>query len=441
MHMLELKIVICIFLLLITLSSIQTLLAQNVLISNDRDGYRVWRPSTIITGDWNANDNVYEQDLKSQFVYSSLYPNVPVQINGFAGWDHQVFQWLPKSHCIYTYDTEFNHILQAEYQDSLNEEPIQPIYKYTFNYDAQDRLIEIYTYSYQGNTSTWIPNKRLHLTYLNGFLSSTMEWITYGTDNNYSRTDFEYDGNGRLSYKRKFDCQDSTSWYAAGLKQFIYHTNDTSSNEGFINYLSHTYPVIYPQVHNTVYGFSSDYYGMVSLINQGWMQGTTFFINNRYTNTYDANNRLTESLTEMYTTVWNNWSKFTMTYDTNSNPQYQVFYYWNTAIPDWDIVRRITYSWQDPLSNDDVVTQPGLVLSLKSFPNPFKNTLEVMIKSQATHPVSVKVYNIKGQSVYDLVSSPNETLSIDGSKLPTGIYLLKASQGKDSKTVKVMKVK
>ncbi len=442
MRFVTLILLVFIPILLMAQCPFQSFNGQNSLISSDRDGQRAWQPSTIETGDWDFDDFNYERDWKSEFVYSVEHPTVPIQIKGFAGYDHVGFQWLPKSYFNYTYNDDFSRILQVVFQDSVDNQPIQTISRYSYQYDDQNRLTVINTDLYQN--PTWTPFKHLHLTYNNGYLTETVESAIYDSYVNYIRFTYEYDGLGKLITKQKYQNQDTLVWYASNKLQYTYQPNDTTTNDGFINYYSTTYPFIYPLVENSIYGFSSDYYGMVSLITDGLVFGVNYVPVNRNTYTYNNYGQLTEGLTEDYNStvpIWQNRFKFTLTYDLDANPEYKYTTAWNSSTTSWENERRITFSWLDPTPTDDQVAPAISDLNLKAYPNPFQNQFQVNVSTKGVQPVVFEVFNIKGQCVQKLSGQSNSAICFDSSKLSNGVYLLKATQGKITETSKIVKVK
>ncbi len=104
------------------------------------------------------------------------------------------------------------------------------------------------------------------------------------------------------------------------------------------------------------------------------------------------------------------------------------------------------------VSNSDPALAPpaGIAVS-PAYPNPFSRTTSFTVDSKsALHPLSVGVYNLKGQLVKTinkgLPPSAKQSyhwdgLDENGNSVATGIYLLKASQNGSSSIRKIMKIR
>ncbi len=104
-----------------------------------------------------------------------------------------------------------------------------------------------------------------------------------------------------------------------------------------------------------------------------------------------------------------------------------------------------------PVSAADEVHNPVPEISLlPNQPNPFSASTQINILCKNNNaPLEVKIYNLKGQLVKTLFQAiPNEknTLSWEGNdnagkKVSSGIYFIKAQQGKNIQTRKILLLK
>lgn len=80
--------------------------------------------------------------------------------------------------------------------------------------------------------------------------------------------------------------------------------------------------------------------------------------------------------------------------------------------------------------------KPGL--SLKASPNPTANTFNVKVESNSNMSISIRVFDITGKVIQTIKMPGNNSLYI-GNKYLAGIYFIEAIQGKERKTLKLIK--
>ncbi|MDZ4121782.1 MAG: T9SS type A sorting domain-containing protein, partial [Candidatus Cloacimonadaceae bacterium] len=102
------------------------------------------------------------------------------------------------------------------------------------------------------------------------------------------------------------------------------------------------------------------------------------------------------------------------------------------------------------VSVNDPSLSPAALLVKNLYPNPFRDQQSLIVKSAASLPLSIKVYDLRGRlvaNVFEGKSTGMEQLiewngaSQQGSKLPTGLYLIRIQSGREQKTLKTIKVK
>lgn len=75
--------------------------------------------------------------------------------------------------------------------------------------------------------------------------------------------------------------------------------------------------------------------------------------------------------------------------------------------------------------------------SIKIFPNPIKDTFSISVNAYAVESLSIQIYNILGQLVFE--NSKLVSKTIDSKSLKNGIYILKIQYENQQKTVKLIK--
>ncbi|HOQ80975.1 MAG TPA: T9SS type A sorting domain-containing protein, partial [Candidatus Cloacimonadota bacterium] len=97
----------------------------------------------------------------------------------------------------------------------------------------------------------------------------------------------------------------------------------------------------------------------------------------------------------------------------------------------------------DEVSSVDNVIAPE-IFSL--YPIPFRDELNIQIKTKLQKPTNVAVYNIKGQKIRELASDEAKNISWDGKDLfgknvSSGIYFVRVKQDNQQQIRKVLKIK
>ncbi|MFD0985119.1 T9SS type A sorting domain-containing protein, partial [Flavobacterium myungsuense] len=85
-------------------------------------------------------------------------------------------------------------------------------------------------------------------------------------------------------------------------------------------------------------------------------------------------------------------------------------------------------------------TNTSSIFNVKAFPNPFATHFSLDIESSSDDQVEMKVYDMIGRQLEVRKSSVSE-LSVQqiGRNYPTGIYNLVVSQGKNVKSIRMIK--
>ena len=91
-------------------------------------------------------------------------------------------------------------------------------------------------------------------------------------------------------------------------------------------------------------------------------------------------------------------------------------------------------------SDELLIPAPDLVTSF--YPNPFRDQLRLQV-SDAKGKTGLRIYNIRGEQIRELKTDQSELVwdgkSDNGTICPAGVYLIRASSGNKSQTIKVLK--
>jgi len=101
-----------------------------------------------------------------------------------------------------------------------------------------------------------------------------------------------------------------------------------------------------------------------------------------------------------------------------------------------------SYSTGIDLAEDVVPKQFGL---FQNYPNPFNPTTNIEFDLPKSGFVSLKIYNILGQEVADLINSDRMagryTVRFDASRYPSGMYIYRLQSASSVATKKMMLIK
>ena len=305
-------------------------------------------------------------------------------------------------------------------------------FKLTAEYDSQNRLVRMCAYF---DESGELLNSRMHIIYGTG---TTFEYFI-GDDNedDYSRTSFQFDGQGRIIEEYEYSSADSVNWAEEYKRETTYHPQDTSTGADYISFISHNYPMLFLTQ-------SDEFPGKVLLQTESEWHNYSWWECYRTVYTYDDQLRKTSSEEQYYGDEWRTDYRDLFYYDANGNPDYVIMQY-----KDWDADfmndERIDFTWEAYTASSALVQVPVSDLRLKAYPVPFAGELSILAESKSSAPLMIGVYNQRGQLVRELSGLPGTNLSWDGrdqtgNSCGNGIYFLRASQGSSTATAKIVKL-
>ncbi len=110
-----------------------------------------------------------------------------------------------------------------------------------------------------------------------------------------------------------------------------------------------------------------------------------------------------------------------------------------------DLIRTYRPIWENPVPNEDEYQfTPSALLSVSAYPNPFKSNLSIRFTGNDKSSAEISIYNIKGQLIRSWKNLKSNELSWDGKdnasqSVSSGMYLIRAKQGKNISTAKIVK--
>ena len=279
----------------------------------------------------------------------------------------------------------------------------------------------------------WIPQFSFHFIYGAGTFFEVYTWNDdMDEDSVYGHVIFTFDNRGRIIQQLEKISADSTNWVDEFKTTIEYHPQDSSDGHSAIEYFSRVLPMSIISDEDFMFPGAITYMEEQDYRDGEWvMDSRTSFI-------YDNQLKKLSYSVEYYTEDdgWRDDEEKSYVYYDNGQLSHVI-----TKIPqEWMgpplPYERSDYFWQEFTDVDDPSIPAGVNV-LTSWPNPFKNSLNIMVKTEDKSALEVDVYNIKGQLVQRLKANNGAKISWDTSMLPSGVYLLKS---KDAKA-KVLKLK
>lgn len=336
----------------------------------------------------------------------------------------------------------------------------------TSTFDGNGNVTKQASDSWNGTTSVWeYWSVTTHTLNSNSTVnySITQSWDTnMGMWVNSSKMIYTYDAaKNVLTQKMQMDL--GTGW-----TDFSMTTNTYNASNLLIKSVGQSMDLITMQMKNatqTTYTYNADGTENQS-ISQNWNSTSLAWVNSlRSTNTYNASKKLTQVLTEDYTSdVWVNDTKSTLTYNANGLVNEALYQDWDATAAAWvntdkDILTynadgsinqmtmmgwkkdqsiwenqsRMTYTYPIATFVNPAITSLDQLLV---FPNPFNDFIS--IENTTLKEFNLLIYNANGQLVQSIENvQPHSTINL--ASLNNGVYFLKVVSPESEKVVKLLK--
>lgn len=247
------------------------------------------------------------------------------------------------------------------------------------------------------------------------------EKVIKHNSNSFEKHQFDYDDLGRRSFKTCYTSADSLNWNPIDRTEYTYSALPLPVDfnpEKYEDYLGNIYPV--PGIPNKYKLESSSTYDYA---NNAWVWNATYPMYLWGTLGFDM---LPYYGTGIYTGVG--------LFKENYILGYSGFYDRSVAF-DWAI---------NPVSNEDEYASV-LAPLINCYPNPFKESCNIELKMNGFSPMSLSIFNLRGQRVRKLEAKPEDRLLWDGNDehgkpVNPGIYFFMVNNGSKQYTKKVIKL-
>ncbi|MBW6513507.1 MAG: T9SS type A sorting domain-containing protein [Candidatus Syntrophosphaera sp.] len=415
------------------LSAISSKLAR-AFISDSRG---MWVPTQITSND--VYGSVYDPYMRIVLDYGTQL-TMPDSISIFE-YDSSAEEWVKLAVNRYQYNAQGRIVQGIMYYNTGYM--YVPGVRITSTYNNQDWLTHMYVDFFSFVDQTWSPSTRFHVLYDGPQIENiyTWSWDSSSGVDSYSKINMLFDTQGRIIEEIDQVSADSTSWINDYRLVRSYHSSDTSTNLTFIHHISQYLPLMFAfedvDMLDPSKPLEETEYNWMRL---GWME------NERNEYSYNA-----EDLCSMQTLSWwdlDHWVevvRFTNLYYYFEEIFQEFTWEWDNG--NWVNTMMDQYEWTfvDVANADPVLPGPG-EMALRLYPTPFSGKLNISLRSQGQDPVRVQIYNLKGQKIREWNCAGCQTTEWDGldaagNEAGAGIYLVKASSGRDFQTAKCLKLK
>lgn len=359
-------------------------------------------------------------------------------------WDETHSLWTNQSVVIFSYVAGQSLVSRAETRNWESGSYL-PDWKYEAVYDSQFRLTELRGYSYSSELSDWVCASINNYVYGTGTSFHVNNWVWYNMGNPnlviYSRSDLQFDAQGRIVQETVQTCPDSVAWCNAEQYNYTYLPADTMTGDDVIAIIANTLLNYYVGNSELVYGNITESLSRIWLADH-WQDET------RSTRTFNQDLTLLEALEQNWDPAQGDWihrNRNIYSYDLNGNIHNKLVQDYHAADATWVDHSSYVYTWEQITGDDEHLATPAASLIVNAYPNPFTAALTLSCKTVSAEAVIYDIYNLKGQLVRSLTAAPTTALTWDaldnhGKAQAAGIYFVKATQGTSKATRKFIKL-
>jgi hypothetical protein len=393
---------------------------------------RNWRLNDVMA-EYYASD--WEIESKSEYVYNLTYPTRLDTINAYS-WNN--VEYVLSMKIAYTYDQTGQYCTQIVYSNVLGS-VVEPYCRTSIQLDAQNRVSMVIWENYDYGTMGWTLGCWEMIFYNTNSINYLIDYYPAYSENPpfWDKTTYTNDGQGRPIISTTQTSTDSLNWVNTQNTEIIYSPNDTTTGNDFIASFGHMEVGFHALSHGLFYTAAMVSEQTRQYYDNGWQNDT------RWNYTYDAQNRLIQRDDRYWDNGWQDLVQTIYDYNTDGNLYQAIEYFWEGTA--WGNSYRITCAWGQDTSNDDSVIPVTNGLSVGIAPNPFAGQISIRTQSKSDEPVSISIYNTRGQLVRNMSSRTNNTVCWDGKDsnkdtVPVGIYFIRAVSSGQSSVIKTIKI-
>ena len=321
-------------------------------------------------------------------------------------WDTTNLNWENSYKYSYSYDANNNlaDLLDQEW-DGANW---VNYWKYSYTYDSNNkRIVEL---DQQWDGANWVNNRKYSYTYdPNNKWVMRIDQFWVGDWYNTEKILFTFDANNNMITVL------DQYWNAADWVNFLIgsYTYDTNSN-------------------------------LIMELMQDW-DGVNWVNSEKQSYTYEGNiNLIVKLIQDWDGTNWVNVWEYSYTYDGNNNRIVELDQQWDGA--NWVNVWRCLFAYMQVtgITGQSEIIPKDFSLS-QNYPNPFNPSTTISYTIPKQGKVSLKVFNVLGSEVAELVNEEKGAgsyqVSFDATNLSSGVYFYRIKAGDFVQTKKMILLK
>lgn len=390
-------------------------------------------------------------------------------------WDANIQSWVNKSQETYTYDAAGNKLTTLHQNWDAVGNTWKNYYRYSYTYDGLNQLTG--TLSEKWNVNVWKNVDRNTYVFTNN-LKTKHQWDTWDDNNNAWKNFYKYD----YTYNSGGKCETETystwnvntnAWQTHQLKTFTYNNalqetsvlQKTWQNNAWKNYSRFT------RNYSNTGQFES-------ALSEQWTNNAWVNVF-RYDNTFDAQDRLSVENTRMWDNVsnaWKNYREVHYGYDNNGNmlsltektpdannnaimhnKRLEEYTYnssnkmtsetwktWNLTQQVWQLTANDNhYRYYYESYNTTAVHQNKLPGTVKAYPNPASDVLQIDVQLEQPAALTLMVFDIAGrkrmQLTYPAAARHHDRLDVNS--LSTGIYqvVMRTQDGQHTEKISIVR--
>jgi hypothetical protein len=387
-----------------------------------------WKLTDYTSYTYENND--WFPDIRMEYYYIA---NNSTKLDKVVVQDWDEVEWSPyKSLVQYSYNVNGRVVEQLISMEFMGD--IFDYGKASYEYDSQNRLLKATMKVFDEWDQVWTPIFRYDMVYGSGTSFTAYQWNPYD-DDEYYRAEYEFDSFGRIIQENIFASDDSLNWENNSRTFTQYHPQDSHTGADLIEYIADMF-------HLMLLLDSYEFPGMKSVVTHDFWDENMWLYAGIIECEYDTQLRLEWVNEDFYHGT--NWlSSYTddYFYDSDGQNNLVIGKIFLDGMDDFELDEKHEYGWESfEVANDDN-TLPPARLAIEAYPSPFTDRLNIKTGAASSAPLTVSVYNLKGQLLHSFESSDGREIVWDGSDQPSGIYFIRASQGTESSVKKVLKLK